>query len=77
MGQDLRFERRDWREISNHARAAYLANQIVVDSFLEEHLTSANCYAILEDNELAGFFAIHDESTVVLFHVLDRFGHMA
>jgi len=46
----------------------------VVDSFWEAHVLESNHYKITNtDGEIVGFFAIHKESTITLFHVLPHY----
>ena len=51
----------------------YETHKITVDSFWEDHVTKSNFYQIIINEHQAGFFAIHDQSMVTLFHMSDQY----
>ncbi|MFO7635739.1 MAG: N-acetyltransferase [Clostridia bacterium] len=59
----------NYDEISSRVEEHYKSKDIIVDSYWEDHVLSSNHYMILWENEYAGFFAIHKESTITLFHM--------
>lgn len=59
----------DWEEISRLVEAYIKSNRIVIDSFWENHVLASNHYKMMCGDKIAGFFAIDEEETLVLFHV--------
>lgn len=51
----------------------YETNRITVDSFWEDHVAKSNFYQIFVNEQEAGFFAIHDQSMLTLFHMFDQY----
>ncbi len=58
-------------DIENTVGTYYESNRITVDSYWEDHVMKSQCYQILDNNELIGFFAIFEETLLTLFHVLE------
>ncbi len=62
-----------YAEVEDAVTSYYESEKITVDSFWEDHVVKSNFYQILVDNHFAGFFAIHDQSMVTLFHMTDQY----
>lgn len=65
----------DWTTIEQDVRTYYEKNNITIDSFWEDHVLSSNHYQFVYDGEPAGFFAIHKESMITLFHVNEYYAN--
>lgn len=59
----------DWTTIENDVRNYLEKNNITIDSFWEDHVLASNHYQFVCDDEPVGFFAIHNQSMITLFHV--------
>lgn len=59
----------DWTTIENDVRNYFEKYNITVDSFWEDHVLASNHYQFVYGDEPIGFFAIHDQSMITLFHV--------
>lgn len=66
-----------WDEISSSVTDYFTSNKITIESFYEDHVLSGNHYKFMCGDELAGYFAIHEGSTVVLFNVFPHYANQA
>lgn len=62
----------EWASIEKEVATYYEKNNITIDSFWEDHVLSSNHYQFVCDDEPIGFFAIHNESMITLFHVNEK-----
>lgn len=60
-----------FNNIETEVGAYYESMAITVDSYWEDHVMKSQCYQILDNNELVGFFAICEETLLTLFHVFE------
>ncbi len=51
-------------------------NKITVESFWEEHVIESNQYALFKENEMVGYFTIHDQSTITSFYIIEEYSHL-
>lgn len=70
VSEKIKFEPCGWEDIRQLVVEYITKNNITVDSFWEEHVFYANHYKITVDDEIVGFFAIHEGENLTLFHVL-------
>jgi len=70
---EIKFIRCDWEDISSTVAENIIANKITVESFWEGHVLESNHYQMTVDGEMVGYFAIHGENTIMLFHVIPKY----
>jgi len=63
----------DLKDLQNYICEYYIKNNIIVDSFWEDHVRVSNFYRIEYGENTAGFFAIYKENVLVLFHVFEKY----
>lgn len=63
----------EWEEIHPFVERYLKDNRITVESFWEDHVMESNYYKVMCDDQMAGYFAIQDEETLVLFHIFDQY----
>lgn len=73
---NIKFVPCEWDEIKPAVSGYYTQNRIIIDSFLEFHITTGNHYKMEVDGKIEGFFAIHGGSTITLFNVYERFANV-
>lgn len=69
----IQYKKCTYETIEAAVSSYYETNNITVDSFWEDHVAKSNFYQILVNAHQAGFFAIHDQSMVTLFHMSDQY----
>ena len=69
----MNVKRVDFKDNAVYIRQYFESNQITVDSFWEDHVVKSNHYQILDGHEVAGFFAVFDQTTLTLFHLFEAF----
>ena len=74
---EIKFSLCKWDEIHGMVRSYIKANNIVVDSFWEDHVMDSNHYKMTQANEIVGYFSIHGGSIITLFHVLSYHANQA
>lgn len=66
-----------WNAIADAVRNHYRKAQITVDSYWEKHVLGSQHYRIERDGVPIGFFAIHGEHMLTLFHVIPEHADQA
>lgn len=66
---DVAFAGCEWKELHPLVAEHLQTCRITVDSFWEDHVLESNHYKMTVGNEIVGYFSIHGEHTLVLFHV--------
>lgn len=69
MGSEIKFLKCSWDEISPYVVENVMENKMTVDSFWEGHVLESNHYKMEIHGEIIGYFAIHGNHTITLFHV--------
>lgn len=69
----LKFQKSNWNEIKEMTTKYYSENNILIDSYFEDHLLGSSHYQILSDDQMIGCFAIHKESMIVMFNLIEEF----
>lgn len=67
----ISIKKADYKDNSAYIRQYFESNQIIVDSFWEDHVIKSNHYQLLLEHEVIGFFAIFDQTMLTLFHVFE------
>lgn len=76
MTEEGKISRCEWEEIQPFVESHLRENRITVDSFWEDHVLRSNHYKVTSGGQTAGYFAIHDKETLVLFRILEEYaGH--
>ncbi len=75
LGGKMVFLRCNFEEIEQYVSDYYVTNQIVVDSFWEDHILKSQHYKIMHEDKIIGFFAIFEENMISLFHLLEDYAH--
>lgn len=73
----INFNQCKWEEIHRIVEDYLRKNNIVIDSFWEEHVLESNHYKMMDNDELAGYFSIHENSTIVLFHMFNQYANQS
>lgn len=68
-------KRCEWETISKDVCKYFEDNRITIDSFWEEHVLSSNHYQIMDNQKQIGFFAIHNQTMITLFHLIEDYGN--
>jgi len=66
-----------WQEIYPYVEDYIISNKITVDSFWEGNVIESNHYKMMVYDEIVGFFAIHENSTLTLFYVSAPYANQA
>lgn len=64
-----------WTDIELMVRSYFEQNRITIDSYWEDHVLASNFYQFIFDDKPIGFFAIHNESMITLFHVEEAYAN--
>jgi len=59
----------EWDEIKALVASNIKENKMTIDSFLEDHIINSNHYKITCENEIVGYFCIHDNTKLVGFYL--------
>ena len=70
---EFKFQKSNWPTIKEMATRYYSGNNVLIDSYFEDHLLESHHYQIISEEKIIGSFAIHKESMLVLFNLLDEF----
>ncbi len=66
-----------WEEIHPLVERDLIADRITVESFWEDHVLTSRHYKMVCGGDVAGYFAIHDKSTIMLFRVFALYANQA
>jgi len=66
-----------WGEIHPHVEDYIISNKITVESFWEGQVIESSHYKMMTRDEIVGFFAIHENSTITLFYVFAPYANQA
>jgi len=66
-----------WEELHPYVEDYITTNKITVDSFWEGNVIESNHYKMVACDEIVGFFAIHENSTITLFNVFVPYANQA
>jgi len=61
------------KAIEKEVQDLYGKNQIIVDSFWEDHVLKSRVYQLMINDECVGFAGIFEEHTLMLFHLFDAY----
>lgn len=75
--QKVNFSLCKWEEIHEIVEKYLKDNNIVIESFWEEHVLASNHYKMTCNGEIIGYFAIHKSSTIVLFNVFTQYANQS
>lgn len=67
------FERCEYQEIQNEVEQYYVGKDILIDSFVEEHIKDSNYYIIKKHEEVIGFASIFKGYLISMFHIQDQY----
>ena len=67
----------EWEEIGHLVSDYVIANNIVVESYWEDHVLESRHYKIVSDGNIAGYFAINNGSEIWLFNVSPKYAGMS
>ncbi|GAU75573.1 hypothetical protein [Fusibacter sp. 3D3] len=65
----------EWSDIELEVRAYISQNNITIDSYWEDHILASRHYQFVSEDQPVGFFAIHNESMITLFHVVEAYAN--
>ncbi|MDR7856595.1 GNAT family N-acetyltransferase [Tissierella sp.] len=74
---EIEFKLCRWEEIHKIVSDYLRKNNIVVDSFWEDHVLESNHYKMTLCNEIVGYFSIHESSTITLFNVFNHYANQS
>ena len=74
---EIEFKSCIWVDIHHIVRNYLKMNNVVVDSFWEDHVIESNHYKMTYGNEIVGYFSIHENSTITLFHVFSYYANQS
>ncbi len=74
---EIKFSSCKWDEIHQMVSDYLRKNNVVVDSFWEDHVMESNYYKMTSGDDIAGYFAIHKGSTITLFHVFSYYANQS
>lgn len=74
---EIKFKSCKWTEIQKIVSDYLRKNNIVVDSFWEDHVLESNHYIMTCCNEIMGYFSIFQSSTITLFYVFDHYANQS
>ncbi|MCL2372468.1 MAG: GNAT family N-acetyltransferase [Defluviitaleaceae bacterium] len=66
-----------WEEIHPYIEDYIESNKITIDSFWEGIVIASNHYKMMVCDDIVGFFAIHENSTITLFNVFVPYANQA
>ena len=66
-----------WAEIQDLVAAYLTEYKVTVESYWEDHVLASNHYKMTADQETVGYFSIHGNSTLMLFHVFPPYANAA
>lgn len=66
-----------WADIQDYVCSYLKEHDIVVDSFWEDHVLGSNYYIMTSGDFVAGYFAIHNGTTITLFNVFEHYANGA
>lgn len=66
-----------WEDINEMVVDYLKKNQIVVESFWEEHILTSKHYKIMSQKNVAGYFSVYGGSTIMLFNVFSQYGNLS
>ncbi|MDF2556311.1 MAG: GCN5-related N-acetyltransferase [Bacillales bacterium] len=69
----FKFQKCNWVEIKEIATTYYSENNVLIESYFEDHLLGSKHYQILSEGKIIGCFAIHKETMIVMFNVIEEF----
>lgn len=72
----IKFKNCSFGEIKERVCKYYIENDILVDSFWEEHALESNYYNIKLDNEVIGYCGIYNKSLITLFNVDKKYSYL-
>lgn len=73
----IQFSPCKWQELHPYVEDYITSNKITVDSFWEGNVIESNHYKMMVSDEIIGFFAIHENSTITLFNVFVPYANQA
>lgn len=73
----IKFKNCSFGEIKESVCKYYIENDILVDSFWEEHALESNYYNIELDNEVIGYCGIYNKSLITVFNVYKKYSYLA
>ncbi|MFW2491827.1 GNAT family N-acetyltransferase [Clostridium chromiireducens] len=71
------FERYKFDEIKERICRYYHDNDILIDSFFEDHVIESNFYKIICRKEIIGYCAIYNKSLITLFNIERKYSYLA
>ena len=77
MTCEIKFIPCEWDKIHPLVAEYVIGNNITVDSFWEDHVLKSKHYKMMYQDVMAGYFAIHKGSTIVLFNVFPLYANQA
>ena len=77
MLNSIRVKKCDYKYLQTVISAYYKDNNIIVDSFWETHVRESRFYKMDYNGTIAGYFAIHNETVLTLFNVLDNYRNVS
>jgi hypothetical protein len=66
-----------YENIKAYISEYYKSNKIIVDSFWEWHVRESSFYMIEYKQNIIGYFAINNETILVLFNVFEHYGNIS
>lgn len=69
----IKFQKRNWSDLKEITTKYYFENNILIESYFEDHLLGSNHYQILFDDKRIGCLAIHKDSMIVMFNVIEPY----
>lgn len=67
----------EWNEISDLVACNIKANNMTIDSFLEDHIVESNHYKIIYDKQIVGYFSIYNNLKLVTFFINEYHSYMS
>ena len=71
----IQFKACDWHAIKEEVKAYYQKKHVIVDSYWEDHVLESKHYQLMLGDEAVGFFAVHKQGMITLFHLDDSSAH--
>lgn len=73
----IEFKACNWQAIKEDVKAYYQTSDVIVDSYWEDHVLESKHYQLLLKEKPVGFFAVHKQGMITLFHMDDSSAHLA
>ncbi|EKQ56810.1 MULTISPECIES: GNAT family N-acetyltransferase [unclassified Clostridium] len=73
----VKFEICEFEKVKERICKYYYENDILIDSFFEDHIIESNFYNIIFKEEIIGYCAIYNKSLITSFNLDQQYSHLA